>query len=271
MKFIFMFLLSISYLFSSSAVKELYYTSKSYDYLPSTKEDFNSSLELFKMIISNDKNHTKIDKELYRLGFKLSKIDNLLIISDKFNRGWGFYILRLEKSRDIMLSIPHRFSDLNTGSIGYKLMLNYPFKAIAFNTSNRKIKDVTHSKNVIFNAFHLAFTQIYQKTSLYQLHGFAQEKRKNKDARDTNIILSNTTSNTDSLKKIYECTHIIGDYNIKIFNKDIFELGGVKNAQSSLLKSNGYSNFIHIELDKSFRDSLLKDKILIKKFQSCLL
>jgi hypothetical protein len=271
MKHIFIFLLSISYIFSSSALKDLYYSSKSNDYLPATKEDFKSSLELFKMIINKETNSTKIENKLYSLGFELDNIDDLIIIRDKFNRGWGFYILRLEKSRDIMLSIPHRFSDLGSGNIGYKLMLDYPFKAIAFNTTNRKIKDIAHSENTIFNAFHLAFTQTYPKASLYQLHGFAQGKRKNKDAQSTNIILSNTTSNMNGLKKIYDCTHIIGDYNVKIFGKDIFELGGTNNKQASILKSTGYSNFIHIELDKSFRDALLKDKILLKKFQSCLL
>ena len=218
-------------------------------------------------------NRSVPSKELATLGLTIvKKTNHFIVLSQKDNLGEGFYIIRSNRSSSLqnMLSIPHRFYDKYTGTIGYKLMKTHTYRAIAFNTVHRKIMDSAHTKQTLFNAFHIAFASVYPKDTIYQLHGFNADKRKDVLAKKSQIVLSSTTREP-SLKvlDIYNCLREEG-YHTLLYGRDIYELGGTTNRQGDTLKKRDFSNFIHIELNAPLRETLSKDSLSRKKLIKCL-
>lgn len=270
MKIILIFFLFLSNINAVSQLKQLYIDSKATVYRSLSYSEFEMATSLFQTLLHGQINSERVMHSLQSLGLMLVHLDkyNTAIIDHK-KRGWGFYIIRHDIPAQNLISIPHRYHDIGTGSIGYKLMKNHPYRAIAFNTAHRKISDLAHTKYTIFNAFHRAFSLEYKEEFIYQLHGFSKIKHGASDPENVNAIISSTTFPTQQVEKIAQCISSLG-YEARVFGKDVFELGGTTNHQSKMLKENGYLNFIHIELNKLLRDNLRSDKILHNKIQRCL-
>ena len=270
MKIILLFLLIISVQYGQSKLRQIYLESKTERYMPLTPRDFEMATTLFKALLKTNISSKIQTQYLETLGLILFQVNqNNTVIIDTKKRGWGFYIIRHSHEARSLLSIPHRFYDLGTANIGYKLMKEYPYKAIAFNTVHRKVMDTAHTEYTLFNAFHLAFSLIYPKEYIYQLHGFSSKNHTIVAAKSTDAIVSTTTFPTIEADNIVQCINELG-YNSRLFGKNVFELGGTTNLQAKLLRKKKYQNFIHIELNKQFRDDLYKDSALRKKIKRCL-
>lgn len=270
MKIVLLFFLIISSPHANSQLKKLYRESKTEIYMPLSPEDFDTATALFKTLLKTNI-RSKIQTDFLKiLGLTLIQINqNDTVIMDTKKRGWGFYMIRHNSEARSLLSIPHRFHDLGTANIGYKLMSEHTYRAIAFNTVHRKVMDAAHTDYTLFNAFHLAFSLIYPKEYIYQLHGFGNKRRTTAAAKNADAIVSTTTFSTIEAENIAQCINSLG-YSSRLFGKDVFELGGTTNLQAKILKDIGYQNFMHIELNHTLRNTLSSDRVLRKKIRSCL-
>jgi hypothetical protein len=231
-------------------------------------QEFDQAHKLFSLVFSQSK--PKLQKRyLKALGLSTHRYKNTLLIQDTAKRGWGFYIIKHSLHTGALLSIPHRFHDIGTAQIGYKLFLKAPYKAIAFNTVSRKKHDFAHQKYTLFNAFHLAFIEHFPQEAIYQIHGFNPSKRRDAKAKLAHAIVSATLSPNPQTYALASCLKGF-EKQVLVYGKDIFELGGTRNAQSALVRQEGYEGFRHIELSKVFRDKLKKQAPLRQKFQKCL-
>jgi len=246
--------------------------SKTEVYKEITYENYQNAVEVFEAILDKPAlNVEKLVRELSFLGLEVLKLENgIFCIVDMNREGRGFYMINEKSKSGSMLSAPHRFHDLKTGSISYKLMLKGSFKAAAFNTVHRKIMDAAHTRVTIFNAFHLAFTRVYPQESLYQLHGFSNVKRFTTAGKEADIIISNGSKHTDErIQKVQKCLSK-ADKKVHLYGKDIFELGGTKNIQFKTLSQDAYKNFMHIELNQCTRKEVDSNQMLIQKIIGCL-
>jgi len=267
MKVILIFLIFLSYMHARIDMqKKTYMESKATIYVPFSISEFEIATSLFEnLFLGND----QVYEQAKLLGLRLIQDKEYIIIVDTQKRGWGFYVIRQGAFTNNLLSIPHGFFDLGTAQIGYQLMIKNPYRGIAYNTVHRSISDLAHTKYSLFNAFHKAFALVYKDDYIYQLHGFSNLTRKSETAKNTNAIISTTTLPSKKILRISECLNKI-NYDTLVFGIDVFELGGTTNSQAAILRNQGYQNFIHLELNKSFREKLISDKLLQKKVQQCL-
>jgi len=218
-------------------------------------------------------NHSIPTKKLHALGLNIvKKTKNYIVVAKKNNPAEGFYIIRYNTQATArnMLSIPHRFYDKYTGTIGYKLMKSYHYRAIAFNTIQRKIMDAAHTPQTLFNAFHIAFASLYPDDTIYQLHGFNANKHKDILVKKSQIVLSSTTK--QSSQKAIDISYCLKKegYTTLLYGKEVFELGGTTNTQARTLKNHGFFNFIHVELNALLRERLANNSLSRQKLIKCL-
>lgn len=254
--------LVFSLFIEANSLNSIYFKSKDINYQPISLGEFDLAYNLFYALF----NGKPIDDYLEKLKLNSTKIENYIVIEDNLSRGWGFFVFN--KTGNLLLSTPHRFYDTFTGNIGINIFQERDFKAFASNTSNRKVKDLAHSKTTVFNAFHLAFSDVFQE-NIYQIHGFSNKNRKTPIGSNASIIVSSTTKPTDNAKAISICLNKSFN-NVYLYKKDIFELGGTTNSQTILLKDNGYKTFTHIEINYTLRDDFKKSKIQRDIFSKCL-
>jgi hypothetical protein len=244
-----------------------YVDSKTDRYRGISSTEFTLGVEVFEKLLKNQALDNMLKSQLNQLQLQYEKLsDARVILIDRLRQGRGFYLINYGNRKN-MLSIPHRFFDKKTGTIAIKLMIEQPYRAAAFNTVSRKVIDQAHTRDTLFQAFHIAYANTYPQEYMYQLHGFGKTKNKNDT---TNIIVSSTTvPATNRAKKIDSCLNIIG-YNSKLYGESIFELGGTTNMQANLLRESGYWNFLHIELQYKVRELLNKDQLSRAKFSKCI-
>jgi len=265
------FLLLSLYLFYSSlyaSIKSDFIHSKAYRYEAITEEEFDTAIKLFGLIFAQ-KNPKLQSQYLKSLKLSTQRYKNILLIKDTAQRGWGFYLIRQNINKGSLLSIPHRFNDKGTAQIARRLFMNFPYKAVAFNTISRKVMDSAHTTKSLFSAFHLAFVASFPKQNIYQLHGFANSKRHSSQGKIAKAIVSSTHSPTPKTQALVSCMQTFQN-NVLLYGKDIFELGARTNAQGRLLRQKGYEYFTHIELSQEFRTKLQKDALLRKHLHKCL-
>lgn len=259
-----------SLLYPNESIQKIYFKSKSDNYQPINHTQYKQAVKCFTDIFNEDLSNKKA---LQLLGLSIVKRDNdIIILSDKRKNGQGFYMIRYKNPSfsQNMLSIPHRFYDIHTGNIGYKLMREHTYRAIAFNTVHRNIMDAAHTSQTLFNAFHSAFALLFQSESIYQLHGFSEKKHHNLLTKKSQIVVSSTDRiPTNKAKKIHTC-FIKEGYNSLLYGQDVFELGGNTNTQAQTIKSNGFNNFIHIEFNMPLREALKNNATSRQKLIRCL-
>ena len=198
--------------------------------------------------------------------------------------GRGFYIFCKSKlTRNAALEMPHRFWDIDTGILGYKLMLSGHYVAAAWNTvhryqtpnEQRLTSDMAHTKNSFFHAFTLAFAEAMPKDSiLVQPHGFSNKNQKSYYGKNSAVILSNCTPKP--LKQFLCCAKLIR--NIMPQPAYIYPLTAIRNltglesVAAETLRDKGKKQvFIHMEMNGKTREDMVKDAALRKKFTKCII
>ncbi|NRA67553.1 MAG: hypothetical protein HRU19_23940 [Pseudobacteriovorax sp.] len=162
--------------------------------------------------------------------------------------------------RSIAIQIPHRYSDLMTFPIGYRLCQMLDVQACGFNTSHRRSFDFAHHELSPFQDFTKALLSHDPDMLIVQIHGFRQSKRNTDFRPETHIILSGGAKKEAWwIEKGLKMINLHRDPRIKIFGRDTSELGGTTNKQNVLMRALGKGRFLHIELSFTYRQRLLYD------------
>ena len=220
----------------------------------------------------------------HALGFEwvhLARPEGDFWIASELNnscRGRGFYAFSSDKRRHSVLQAPHRYMDRDTGTIALKLANTNSFRAIAWNTAPRRIEseqglqdaDLAHRWDSYFVAFTEAFASVLPRGRLIQLHGFAAKKRKTAEAVGANIIVSAGSHwPTAEVRRVSTCLSAEFPSSVRLFPRDISELGATRNMQGRLLRGLGHNGFVHVELSDSLRNELGDDAESLQRLCYC--
>lgn len=259
-------------LYAKQGLWDIYVATKTKTYQSIDSSTFNKAEACFKELLKQNTLTPNIQTCLNQLDLRAIKIEpSYIALVEKEKNGRGFYLINTQHNNHNMLSIPHRFFDKKTGTIGFKLFKEHPYRAIAFNTVHRHTIDMAHTTNTLFLAFHLAFVQIYKDEYIYQLHGFSNHSRRTQQGKNISMILSTAQGSSFSTnEKICACVEKTLPYSCGVFGRDIFELGATTNVQLNSLQARGFTHFIHIEMNVPLRKSINERIKSRQKLDRCL-
>ncbi|WP_339142021.1 hypothetical protein [Pseudoalteromonas galatheae] len=181
-------------------------------------------------------------------------------------------VIYAPKHRPCVVSVPHRFHDKHTLTIGEHIF-QHSCQVLVSNTKHRyksndtaKTYDYAKQAHNIHASAVVGFTSLHPKAKVFQIHGFSQKKRKSDAGKLSEIILSQGKSNNDTLWKLKSCLVKQG-YRTLIYPQEVRELGGTKNVLHQLTLPE-YS-FIHIELSYQIRKQLINNNQQLEQFTQC--
>ena len=208
------------------------------------------------------------------------------VIHEKENKlfGRGFYMYcNSSIARNIVLEMPHRYWDIHTGIIGYKLMLTGYFTAAAWNTLHRyqtpndlsTSSDMAHADNSFFYSFTEAFVDsMPEKSILIQLHGFSNKNQKSYFGKKAAVILSNSTNKPlkEFLYYAERIQKIMPQPAYMYPQTDAKWLAALDNISAKVLRNGKKKQvFIHIEMNDETRLDMLKEAKLREKFNKSII
>lgn len=175
-------------------------------------------------------------------------------------RGRGAYAFHTERKSRIVLQAPHRYNDLMTGSIATKLFHEQAVSAIALNTIHRSAIDLSHTPLHFINAFTSAVIKVQPDVAIFQIHGFTN-KDKTGAAKFAKIIISDSTKfpGRSARQSALELKTKFSAEHTRLFPIDVQQLGGTTNRQAEIAHGLGCPNFLHLELNREFREKLDTD------------
>jgi len=254
-------------------------------YVGASRQDLHKAEELFSSLLQQ-KNALSLKTGWEELGFSLEDMQfqgkAYLVLRENPSRknGQGFYLFSKESNSDTLLTIPHSFKDIGTGSIGLDLFTENTFKAIAFNTVPRSKKSDDGSKSEhdfgkLPDSFFVALTKAFATAvpggKFLQLHGFNQDIRASEAGSTAGLILSSGSEKIpDTLPSLQKCLQNMFSEKVLIYPKDVLELGGTTNISGKILRQYGHRGFIHIEINKAIRDQLIENVSVRQSFGGCL-
>lgn len=192
--------------------------------------------------------------------------------------GKGRYLLRPESRLALVFEAPHGDTDWHTDEIAERLFFQTSALAVAVNTLPRwavdrqgRPADVANRPDGVLVAFTLALINRRRDAVVVQLHGFEAAKRENETAALADIIVSNGTSRpSPGLISLRDCLAAIAPGRVLAYGRDVFELGGTRNAVGRAVREFGAGRFVHVEMSLPFREALLRDDSLRFEFGHCL-
>lgn len=193
-------------------------------------------------------------------------------------RGQGLYLIRLGATPGLMLQVPHGYRDLHTDDIAAGL-LQVPWHVIAFNTvprhytrrGRRVDADLAHREDSFLAALTRAYADIHPAGRLVQLHGFSPQKRSTAAGRSAAAIISSGAAwPSAGAIAVADCLQRRLQEPVRLYPRDVRELGGTRNVQGRLLRERGHDGFVHVELARPLRERLRKEQELRSGLAACL-
>ncbi len=265
--------------------KALWEVPRCEDYQSASVEELTTAKTLFeRMLRAAPAANYSLVAEWAELGFELTRWQNhgseWLTVAELPGqcRGQGFYLFRINRTTRLALQIPHGFTDLYTDEIARKL-INGPVQAFAWNTVPRRFRrggesvvaDLGKRTDSLFIAFTQAFAHTFPQGRLIQLHGFAKEKRITPAAASAAVIVSaGSLWPTSDAKSVAACFQSLLSDPVRVYPRDVGELGGTRNIHGRLMRAQGHGGFLHVELNRETRKALLKQRSLLGRFAQCL-
>ena len=238
-------------------------------------EDELQGLEnLFAKTLVADHLSDRLAERWRKLGWQATylKNSNVVLIREMENeqRGRGIYAIRLKSTSDILLQAPHRFFDERTGRIARKLFVENDIRAVAWNSIHRSKVDISHNDRHYFNAFMNALKQHVAK--VVQIHGFESGKRQ-AAIRDTDLIVSDGTRfpSRYAIQSTIRLKESFGRTKARLFPREVNELGGTRNSQAALLRGTSGVEFLHVEMDSDFRETIARSASKRQEFADAVL
>ena len=232
---------------------------------------------LFSEWLSVDKPADAKDHE--KNGFGVTQLpDDILLLSDVENRGWGHFLHAPQRSSSVLLQAPHQFYDLRTGEIAVALFEQGAGKTLAMNSAHRYSNgkdaphtDWAHLPSAPLNAFTRASLNADPTSIVVQVHGYAETKRRSQAGRQSDVIISSGQRwPHPTMLNLAECLQKNTDWNVLRYPQDIGELGGTTNVQGRLMNSLGNPRFIHLELSSELREALTQDEASLQVLAECI-
>lgn len=187
----------------------------------------------------------------------------------------GIEIAYRQSAKQCIAYAPHRFYDKHTYIIAsalYKQQCNaFIANKVHRNTLTKSgIKaDLGKYNQSVANAFIEQYEAQVGAITIYQIHGFAANKRRTAIAQQADVILSQG-SKPPSVKafKISDCLSSTVDFNSVVYPQQVNELGGTKNILNYILTTS--SEFFHIEISDKARKRLIEQPKLMSQFNICI-
>jgi len=179
-------------------------------------------------------------------------------------RGQGLYLIREGIAPELMLQVPHGYHDLHTDDIALRLT-GTAVRALAFNTLPRRYAhngekrdaDLAKRTDSFFVAVTRAFADTFPNGRIVQIHGFSQDKRRTSAGAGAGVIVSAGSHwPSPASEAIAACLQAQVDEPVRLYPRDITELGGTRNLQGRILRERGYGGFVHLELSRAIRERL---------------
>ncbi len=236
-------------------------------------EELHRAARLFLAELTGDDGRT-LAAGWRRLGFERTEAKDQAmargchLIQERTGRrtGRGTFLLCPMAGTRIALQIPHRYTDLDTGTLGQQMAREWPWVAVAWNSVPRNTPldgggtaDLTHMPASYFNALIEALADSGLVMRIVQLHGFSQAKRRSPAARGAHLILSaGTHAPPQTLYAQAECLRRNLTEAARLFPDEVDELGAVTNVQGQVARQRGLE-FIHVEMSRPLRQRLIGD------------
>ena len=140
-----------------------------------------------------------------------------------------------------------------------------------WSTITRRQHDVAHETGTVFQAFTESFARVHPDGRILQIHGFRRSNRTTDVGKAADAILSNGAAKPSPwLDDVVLCLAREAQINALAYPRDVTELGATTNAQGHLLKALNHSGFLHVELSRQLRRTMIKNEQLIDRMFSCL-
>ena len=191
---------------------------------------------------------------------------------DAARRGRGAYVIAIGEASELLVQIPHSFSDLDTLPLGRELRDAARARALAVSTLHRRgmagygdsdtrvppkgHADVAHDPDSTFQAFTAAWLEAFPDRLVVQLHGFADRRV------DADVVVSTgdkapaapwARAVRDQLRRL------LPGRTIAVYPDDVDDLGATTNAQGRAVRA-ASGRFLHVEMSGSLRESLRRRK-----------
>lgn len=254
-------------------------------YSPATAQQLQQAETAFVNLLENPAPRvSKVAPAWQQLGFGITQLaagdTSWLVLRESPGhcRGQGLYLLRQGVAAGLLLQVPHGYFDRHTDDIAAGL-LQAPVRAIALNTVPRRYTqqgmkvdaDLAHRTDSLFTALTRAFAQVYPAGRLLQLHGFSPAKRKTAAGHSAAVIVSAGTAwPTPASTAVAACLQSLLDNPVRLYPRDVRELGATTNVQGQLLRGLAHNGFVHVEMSSRLRQRLRSDGQLRDGFASCL-
>jgi len=208
--------------------------------------------------------------------------EELLIFKEvkKEQRGRGLYMLNtgLVESH-ILLQAPHAKADRYTGELAEQLFFQGNFHGVQWNSVYRYSEiegmsakaDMAHLEQTYWQVFTRTFANKFAQARIVQLHGYARSKRKSKQGKTSDMILSSGDYFPSPwIQQVAICLKESIPGRVSLFPYDINELGATRNTQGKLLRSLKHKGFLHIEMSLELRKLFLEKTELRQVLLECL-
>jgi len=246
---------------------------------PIDTAEFHAARSLFSHLFA-DPGDSRIDPALDALGLASRRFATphgpvrMVHERDPDRRGRGVFAFREGTTSVTILQAPHTRNDLGTGLITGAWMAHLDMRAAAWNTISRRGApgaDLARARRSYFTAFTEAAIDTLLVPAVIQLHGYVPERRATRAGRDSRAIISSGQRATnrparDIARRLSR--HIAP---VRLFPRDIDELGATRNPVGSLLQRRGRGAFVHVELARDLRERLRHEHALRLDLGLCLL
>jgi hypothetical protein len=191
-------------------------------------------------------------------------------------RGAGLIVVRPGRGSPLVIEAPHTFFDEGTLEIALLVFHGVRARALIVNTMHRfdganedqrqegtakmgAPADVAHDPDSFFTTGHGALLAAEPSTVL-QLHGFADAT-----APGVMAVVSAAKTSADVHAVARALRDALGDDRVRTYPDEIDVLGGTTNAQAKVSRKQEVP-FIHLELSRTLRRTLLTDPVLAERF-----
>lgn len=197
-------------------------------------------------------------------------------------QGRGLYLVMADQPeiavQNIMLQVPHRFSDRYTGTLAARWLTVESPKILALATVPRAQKvdgriidaDLAHLERSVMRHLSAIFLEGLPDLYVVQLHGFDAAKRKTQAGIQADVILSaGHDRGSPRLDRLSACLGGAQLGRVKRYPAEVRELGGTTNTIGQLVHAFDSQGFVHAELSASLRTRLREEAKAMSRFAAC--
>ncbi len=273
----------------AESLSEYWQNARSDRFVAPSGEDLKTAERLFRRIFRGERSPV-LRQAWKKLGFELTGTRHndvpVLILrefgkstSRKNFKGLGFFAFAADRTSSTVLQVPHSFNEPGTGDIAIQLLADGNFRAAAWNTAPAATPTHPQLRPERFSippadyitAFTRALLSAFPDPSVVQLHGFDPEEMYTPSAQNSHIIVSGygKTGNT-ATGRLGRCLKGRLDNIVRIFPTEVKEMGATINRIGKLMVENNSQGFVHLAMNKGFRQELRSDPEVRQNLFSCL-